>query len=75
MDDEFLAKVTELARKRDVLMPNQWMNNAAETADVISTYGEENIKKMKAVSQKYDQDGTFQRLVPGGHKLVQSMLL
>ncbi|KXH59618.1 mitomycin radical oxidase [Colletotrichum salicis] len=50
MDDGFLAKVTELARKRDALMPNQWMNNAAETADVISTYGEENIKKMKAVS-------------------------
>ncbi|KAL2878302.1 hypothetical protein SGCOL_006271 [Colletotrichum sp. CLE4] len=69
MDDEFLAKVTKLARKRDALMPNQWMNNAAETADVISTYGEENIKKMKAVSQKYDQDGTFQRLVPGGYKL------
>ncbi|KAK7446497.1 hypothetical protein CaCOL14_010906 [Colletotrichum acutatum] len=69
MDADFLTKAKELARKRDALMPNQWMNNAAETADVISTYGEENIKKMKAVSQKYDKEGTFQRLVPGGYKL------
>ncbi|KAI3542562.1 mitomycin radical oxidase [Colletotrichum filicis] len=69
MDADFLAKATELARKRDALMPNQWMNNAAETADVISTYGEENVKKMKTVSQKYDKEGTFQHLVPGGYKL------
>lgn len=69
MDAEFLAKAAELARKRDALMPNQWMNNAAETADVIRTYGKENIKKMKAVSQKYDKEGIFQRLVPGGYKL------
>ncbi|KAK1492140.1 hypothetical protein CCUS01_14101 [Colletotrichum cuscutae] len=32
-----------------------------------STYGEENVKKIKAVSQKYDKEGTFQRLVPGVH--------
>ncbi|KAK1469787.1 mitomycin radical oxidase [Colletotrichum melonis] len=70
MDADFLAKATELARKRDALMPNQWMNNAVETADVISSYGEENVKKMKAVSQKYDKEGAFQRLVPGGNKLI-----
>ncbi|KAK1711772.1 hypothetical protein BDP67DRAFT_579030 [Colletotrichum lupini] len=69
MDADFLAKATELARKRDALMLNQWMNNAAETADVISTCGEENVKKMKAISQKYDKEGTFQHLMPGGYKL------
>lgn len=50
-------------------MPNRWMNNAAENVDVIGTYGEENVKKLKAVSQKYDSEETFQRLVPGGYKL------
>lgn len=69
MDDEFMAKVAAVARKRDAPMPNQWMNNAAENVDVISTYGEENIKKLKAVSRKYDKEGAFQRLVPGGYKL------
>ncbi|KAK1480507.1 mitomycin radical oxidase [Colletotrichum tamarilloi] len=69
MDADFLAKATELARKRDARMPNQWMNNAAETADVISTYGEGNVKRMKSISQKYGKEGTFQHLVPGGYKL------
>lgn len=69
MDEEFMAKVTEMARKRDALMPNLWMNNAAQNVDVIRSYGEDNYQKLRAVSDKYDAEKTFQRLCPGGYKL------
>ncbi|KAI8278121.1 Bifunctional solanapyrone synthase [Colletotrichum sp. SAR 10_98] len=69
MDEEFMAKVTEMARKRDALMPNLWMNNAAQNVDVIRSYGEDNLQKLIAVSDKYDAEKTFQRLCPGGYKL------
>ncbi|KAI8229620.1 Bifunctional solanapyrone synthase [Colletotrichum sp. SAR 10_86] len=69
MDEEFMAKVTEMARKRDALMPNLWMNNAAQNVDVMRSYGEDNYQKLRAVSDKYDAEKTFQRLCPGGYKL------
>ncbi|KAF3812050.1 putative FAD-linked oxidoreductase [Colletotrichum gloeosporioides] len=69
MDEEFMAKVTEMARQRDALMPNLWMNNAAQNVDVIRSYGEDNFQKLIAVSDKYDAEKTFQRLCPGGYKL------
>ncbi|KAI8962019.1 putative FAD-binding oxidoreductase [Daldinia sp. FL1419] len=49
-----------------------FMNNADVSQSVIEHYGEDNIKKLKEVQQKYDPDAVFQRLVPGGFKLPQS---
>ncbi|KAI8275746.1 hypothetical protein K4K60_008369 [Colletotrichum sp. SAR11_57] len=69
MDDDFMVKLTELAVKRDALMPNQWLNNAAEKVDVMKSYGEDNYQKLRAVSDKYDAEKTFQRLCPGGYKI------
>ncbi|KAJ0364150.1 hypothetical protein COL154_005141 [Colletotrichum chrysophilum] len=72
MDDAFVAKITELARKRNALMPNQWLNNAAENVDVMKSYGEDNFERLRSVSDKYDAEKTFQRLCPGGYKLGMS---
>lgn len=69
MDDEFMAKVTDLARQRDALMPNQWLNNAGENVDVMKSYGSDNYQKLKSISDKYDEKKTFQKLCPGGYKL------
>ncbi|WYZ33788.1 hypothetical protein EsH8_I_000064 [Colletotrichum jinshuiense] len=69
MDDAFMEKLTELARKWDALMPNQWANNAAEHVDVMRSYGEADFNKLRQVSRKYDSNQTFQRLCSGGYKL------
>lgn len=64
-----MEKVTEMARKRGALMPNQWVNNAAENANVMRSYGEDNFRRLRAISDKYDEMKTFQKLCPGGYKL------
>ncbi|KAH6677859.1 hypothetical protein F5X68DRAFT_193426 [Plectosphaerella plurivora] len=69
MDDAFMEKLTDLARKWDALMPNQWLNNAAENVDVMESYGAANLEKLRDVSRKYDANQTFQKLCSGGYKL------
>ncbi|OBR11291.1 Mitomycin radical oxidase [Colletotrichum higginsianum IMI 349063] len=69
MDDAFMEKLTEAARKWDALLPNQWANNAADHVDVMRSYGDANFEKLRQVSRKYDGNQTFQRLCSGGYKL------
>lgn len=47
----------------------KYMNYADKSQDVLASYGEENVQKMKDAAAKYDPDGVFQRLVPGGFKI------
>lgn len=60
-----------VAHSRSVGKANEWLylNYAWGTQDVLASYGPENVAKMRAASAKYDPDGVFQRLVPGGFKL------
>lgn len=51
-----------MAHKRDALMPNQWLNNAAQNINVIRSYGEANSQKLKSVPDKHDAGKTSQRL-------------
>ncbi|KAF6809788.1 mitomycin radical oxidase [Colletotrichum sojae] len=70
MDDEFMKKATDLAQRRGALMPNQWLNNAAENAGVMRSYGEDNFQRLRSVADRYDEPKTFQNLCPGGYKLA-----
>jgi hypothetical protein len=47
----------------------RFLNDAGVGQDPIATYGEENIRKLHDVKQKYDNKGTFDSLQPGGFKL------
>ena len=47
----------------------KYMNYADATQDVLKSYGEKNVKKMRQVSKKYDPNGVFQTRAPGGFKL------
>lgn len=69
MDEEFMEIVTEMARKQGVLMPNWFLNNAAQNANVMKSYGEDNFRRLRAISDKYDEMKTFQKLCSGGYKL------
>jgi hypothetical protein len=46
-----------------------YQNYASEAQDVFWGYGEENLEKLKEVSQKYDPTGVFEKLQPGYFKL------
>lgn len=70
VDSEFMAKLEKAARKWNSMLPNQWMNNAAQDVDVIGSYGEDNVKKRRKVSEKYDPEQTFQNLCSRGYKLA-----
>lgn len=47
----------------------QYLNYADFSQNVTSSYGEENLLRMKGVSKKYDPHGIFQERMPGGFKL------
>ena len=76
-DDETITNaVTDLFTKFDAYAAAQnglnaytYLNYAYETQKPIQGYGTTNVKKLQAVSKKYDPSGVFQKLVPGGFKL------
>lgn len=56
-----MTQITEMAHKRDALMPSQWLNNAAQNFDVIRSYGEANFQKLKSLKDRYDAGKTLLR--------------
>lgn len=50
-------------------MKFRYLNYSDISQDPLSTYGENNIKQMQEVAVKYDPNGIYQRLVPGGFKI------
>lgn len=54
----------------DGIMPWQHLNYAAADQEPLRSYGAENVAKMRAAAAKYDPNGVFQRLCPGGFKIT-----
>ncbi len=52
--------------------PYIYLNYAGKNQDVLGGYGKANVKKMKVLSKKYDPDGVFQTLVPGGWQIADA---
>jgi hypothetical protein len=46
-----------------------YLNYADSSQDPLASYGIENVKKLRQVAAKYDPEGVFQKLCPGGFKL------
>ncbi|KAK7756327.1 hypothetical protein SLS62_001553 [Diatrype stigma] len=46
-----------------------YLNYASPDQDVLRSYGPENVRRMRDAAAKYDPDGVFQRLCPGGFKI------
>lgn len=47
----------------------RYLNYSDISQDPLSTYGEENVKKMREVAIRYDPKGVFQNRVSGGFKI------
>lgn len=65
MNKAIQDKATELGHNRNWVFPNY----AHGSQDPMSHYGSENIALMKAVSEKYDRQGVFQKLRGTGFHL------
>lgn len=55
-----------LAKELGVYVPYIYANYAAANQDVTSSYGAENVAKLKYLRTKYDPTGLLHQLVPGG---------
>ncbi|KAL8880153.1 MAG: hypothetical protein Q9192_008080 [Flavoplaca navasiana] len=68
---EFVRQVDSLSNQQRMGVLYKLLTYATPgfAQDVISSYGSANKRMLQAVSRKYDPDGFFQRVVPGGFKL------
>ena len=69
---EYIAELDEFAKS--VGADNSWiyLDYAYKTQDPLASYGEENLQKLRDVSKKYDPEGVFQTMVPGGFKVSKA---
>lgn len=58
----------------DRLCPWLYLNYAHDTQKVLESYGPSNLQKIRDVAAKYDPQGVFQRLWPGGFKISAAKL-
>ncbi|KAH8810761.1 hypothetical protein F5884DRAFT_875578 [Xylogone sp. PMI_703] len=69
---DMFTKFDAYAASKHGLNPYTYLNYAYKTQKPIQGYGVVNVKKLQAISKKYDPSGIFQKLVPGGFKLFTS---
>ncbi|KAL2005552.1 hypothetical protein VTN00DRAFT_10045 [Thermoascus crustaceus] len=69
--DTMINKLTAYAKEIDKYNEFLYLNYASSNQDPLDGYGVENVRKLQAVSKKYDPRGVFQQLVPGGFKLFK----
>ncbi|KAL2681426.1 hypothetical protein Neosp_009037 [[Neocosmospora] mangrovei] len=63
------TEIEALAKQHGKFVPFKYMNYANEEQDVVASFGEESVSFLKQVASKYDPEGVFQTLQPGGFKL------
>lgn len=68
----FTDRVEELLKKRGLFLGTKMMNDAGDAQNVLESYGEENLKRLKDVSAKYDPLGVFQKLQNNGFLLSKA---
>lgn len=64
-----IADIEARAKKLDVYDSYVYMGYAAPWQDVIASYGEESVGKLKELRARVDSQEVFTRLVPGGFKI------
>ncbi|KAF2014438.1 putative FAD-binding oxidoreductase [Aaosphaeria arxii CBS 175.79] len=64
-----INKINDEVEEEQAEVDYLFMNDASWDQDVIASYGENNVAKLKAVRRKYDPQFVFTNLVFGGFKL------
>ncbi|GKZ39780.1 hypothetical protein AbraIFM66950_001194, partial [Aspergillus brasiliensis] len=60
--DTVLANITSTAQSQGVHLPYIFANDASPTQQVLRGYGEDSVKYIAAVAQRYDPKGVMQTL-------------
>ncbi|KAJ4206408.1 hypothetical protein NW759_014197 [Fusarium solani] len=63
------SEIEALVEQHGKSVPFKYMNYGNEEQDVVASFGEENVSFLKQVASRYDPEGVFQTLQPGGFKL------
>lgn len=63
------AKIEVLAKNSNLGLPYIFMNDANIKQSVISSYGSDNLRRLRATQKVYDPQRVFQKLVTGGQKI------
>lgn len=66
---DFMEAVKVEAKTRGLYNRYIYMNYAGPYQNVVPSYGEESLARLKSIAKKYDPNAVFQRLQPGGYKL------
>ncbi|KAI1758646.1 hypothetical protein GGR53DRAFT_524512 [Hypoxylon sp. FL1150] len=64
-----IDEVRAFANTMNGTIPWLYLNYAHSSQEVLRSYGVENTRKMREEAQKYDPEGIFQHLCPGGFKI------
>ncbi len=77
-DKKVIAAVLDLIQQIDTLAAQKgksaryrFTNYGYKTQRILEGYGKDSLANLRAVSNKYDPQGFFQNVVPGGFKLSQ----
>lgn len=64
-----IEDVRAFAVSRDGFISWKYPNYAHSSQDVLQSYGPDNVQRIREAAAKYDPEGVFQRLCPGGFKI------
>ncbi|KAI1264929.1 6-hydroxy-D-nicotine oxidase [Xylariaceae sp. FL1019] len=67
--DELRIAVEKAAEGQGMKLEYAFMNDASPIQTVLDTYGDANLKLMRDVSTRYDEEQVFQKLQNGGYLL------
>ncbi|KAI0391556.1 FAD-binding domain-containing protein [Xylariaceae sp. FL0594] len=67
--DELYQGMQKISREEDQWLDFIFMNEGKSTQDVLASYGEANLQKMKKVQARYDPKEVFQHLQNDGYLL------
>ncbi|KAI1779467.1 Glucooligosaccharide oxidase [Hypoxylon cercidicola] len=72
------AAMTDIVEKQRALLKSHgylidfiYLNYADISQDVFDSWGADNVAKLQDVSKKFDPEGVFQTMVPGGYKIFR----
>ncbi|KAL6697232.1 FAD-binding domain-containing protein [Trichoderma pleuroticola] len=69
--NDIVKKQRAFLESRGYLLDFIYLNYADISQNVLSTWGNKSLAKLRAVSKKYDPKGVFQKKSPGGYKLFK----
>lgn len=66
-----IAEIAAFAKSRGKHHPYVYLPYAYRDQQPLESYGAANMDRIRAAARKYDPEGVFQSMVPGGFKITR----